>query len=108
MIDWVISGCHPFTIVEEPKFREMMITCDSNFKNISHNTVKESVRERTLKTRAKLVSKIGDYPVSLTCDNCTSMGKNNYTGMTAHWIDGDYKLNSIPIGCFLHQGDTKS
>ena len=42
--------------------------------------------------------------VSITCDHWTSVAKQSYCGMTAHWIDEDFKLHSCTMGCWLHEG----
>ena len=28
--------------------------------------------------------------------------------MTCHWIDDSWQLHSLSLGCFLHEGDSKS
>ena len=42
--------------------------------------------------------------VNLTCDHWSSEQNMNYVGMTAHWIDSEWKMHSLPLGMFLHEG----
>ena len=46
--------------------------------------------------------------VSITIDHWTSKQNLNYVGITAHWIDKNWTMNSIPLGLFLHEGTSKS
>jgi hypothetical protein len=44
--------------------------------------------------------------VNLTIDHWMSKQNVNYVGLTAHWIDDDWNLHSLPLGMFLHEGGT--
>jgi len=37
--------------------------------------------------------------LALTTDFWTSNNNESYCGITGHWIDGDWKLNSVTLGC---------
>jgi hypothetical protein len=39
-----------------------------------------------------------------SCDPWTSVAKQSYFVMTAHWIDEDFKFHSCTMGCWLHEG----
>jgi hypothetical protein len=43
--------------------------------------------------------------VSVTLDLWTSKAKQNYAGLTFHYID-DWILRQHDLGCFLHEGKT--
>jgi hypothetical protein len=42
--------------------------------------------------------------VPIVCDHWTSVAKQSYYGMTAHWIDEGFKFHSCTMGCWLHEG----
>ena len=31
-----------------------------------------------------------------------------FKGMTCHWVDKQYKINNVVLGCFLHEGESQS
>jgi hypothetical protein len=45
-----------------------------------------------------------DQVVSVTLDHWTSKANHNYSGMTSHFVDNDWVLRKIDLGCFLHGG----
>jgi hypothetical protein len=42
--------------------------------------------------------------VCFTHDHWTSQANQNYTGITGHFIDKEFKLHSLGLGMFLHEG----
>jgi len=44
--------------------------------------------------------------VPVTSDIWTSAGGHTYLGITYHWIDADWNLNSMTVDCELLQGST--
>ena len=66
-------------------------------------TIEKEIRDYCL----YLIKKENPW-ISITVDHWTSISSKNYTGMTAHWISSEYKMISIPLGCWLHQGDSEA
>ena len=62
------------------------------------------------KFRNELLEKLENQNVTLTLDHWSSVANENYTGLTAHWIDENWKLCNAQLGCFLHSdgSDSKS
>jgi hypothetical protein len=95
----------PTDVVQSKYFRAMLNSFDSNAAPPSINKVKDhqfQVLAANIR-QAQLVTTSGCF-VTITCDHWTSVAKQSYWGMTAHWIDKDFKFHSCTMGCWLHEG----
>ncbi len=91
-------------VVQSKYFRKMLKSYDSNAEPPSITKVKDHFRVLEANIRqAQLVTTSGGF-VTITCDHWTSVAKQSYCGMTAHWIDEEFQLHSCTMGCFLHEG----
>jgi hypothetical protein len=77
---------------------------DANVYPPSINKVKDHFRVLEANIRqAQLVTISGGF-VTIVCDHRTYVAKQSYCGMTAYWIDEDFKFHSCTMGCWLHEG----
>ena len=89
---YLVSGAHPFTIVEEDGFRTMMSACCPQFKSIGRHTIKREIMAMFLSQKKELMDIILAAPgrVSFTSDNWKSeVTKHSYICITCHYIDAD-------------------
>jgi hypothetical protein len=94
----------PTDVVQSKYFRAMLNSFDSNAAPPSVNKAKDQFRVLEANIRqAQLVTTSGCF-VTITCDHWTSIAKQSYCGMTAYWIDEDFKFHSCTMGCWLHEG----
>ena len=75
---------------------------------MSHKVITDAVKSKANAVREQVKESIDKYIVSITTDHWTSNSNHNYQGITMHWIDDEWKLHSVPVGCFLHEGISKS
>ncbi len=94
----------PTDVIESKYFKAMLKSFGANADPPSINKVKDHFRilEENIR-QAQLVTTTGGF-VTITCDHWTSVAKQSYCGMTAHWIDEDFKLHACTMGCWLHEG----
>ncbi|XP_031723827.1 zinc finger BED domain-containing protein 1-like [Anarrhichthys ocellatus] len=94
---WIATNCRPISIVEDVGLRNMLriATSDDKYKPPSRRTVTRRIHElyeveRTIKAmalqRAPAVALTGDY--------WTSLGNHNHLGVTVHYIDEQWELQS--------------
>jgi hypothetical protein len=106
---WIAADLQSMNVVESPRFRQMLQAfSDKEVPVFTHHTMLEKLM--TLEEQIRKVASIaleGQW-LAITVDHWTSRTKDNYTGMTAHWIDENMKLHSLRLGCFLHQGDSEA
>ena len=102
-----IIDCNlPFQTVEEESFREMIQSHNPHAKVMSNKKVKNIVIGLESAMRATFAESMRGLAVCCTLDHWTSKAHQNYTGMTAHFIDDNWKLNNLTLGIFLHEGGT--
>ena len=98
----------PFSTVEKPAFRQMMTGKNPNYKPISSERIVDRLRTITKEIQLYLVKQLKGIPIALTIDHWTSRAKQNYSGMTVHWVDSSFTLQARQLGCFLHDKDSRS
>ena len=66
-------------------------------KVLTARTVKERIIDIDRNIRKQSIAKMKGCSVNLTCDHWSSKQNLNYVGMTAHWIDVDFKMHLLPL-----------
>ena len=101
---WLAETNQALSTVEESSFRNMISTFAPTAKALIARNVRERIIDIDCNIRKQSIAKMKGCSVNLTCDHCSSEQNLNYVGMTAHWIDVDFKMHSLPLGMFLHEG----
>ena len=107
-VKWIVKECLPIDTTESISFQNMMKAAYYGYKNISSNQVEAGLNQLAMKVRRQIKKLVGKNIVSIASDQWTSLAKQNYEGITIHWIDNEWKRHSLPCGCFLHEDDSKS
>ncbi|KAF7801936.1 zinc finger BED domain-containing protein DAYSLEEPER-like [Senna tora] len=90
-------------IEEERKFRQLMQAMNPEFKNLSRHTIKRDLMSSYKKEKEVVKSELSEVVgrISLTADNWRSEHTmDEYTCVTAHWIDANWKLHKKASGQF--------
>lgn len=95
-------------IVETESFRDMIASFNSYAKPMSNKRMKDIIIRLEDAMRDAAIETMRGQSVCITMDHWTSKANQNYTGMTAHFIDDDFVLHDHTLGMFLHQGGTTS
>ncbi|KAG7341230.1 hypothetical protein IV203_023181 [Nitzschia inconspicua] len=101
---WMITTHQPLKAVENPAFRRMIVSSSKNSKPMSKHQIKQHVLNLESCMREASIKSMEGKSVSLTLDHWTSVANQNYTGITAHFIDDHWNLISTSLGIFLHEG----
>ncbi|XP_051815909.1 E3 SUMO-protein ligase ZBED1-like [Acanthochromis polyacanthus] len=97
---WIATNCRPVNIVEDAGLCEVIkaATGDTTYKLPARKTIMSRVEELYDNKRTEKLEALGKVPyVSLTGDHWTSFGNDNYLGVTAHFIDNDWCLQSFAL-----------
>lgn len=96
-VQWIISDLQPFTTSDNPEFIKFIKLLNSNYTPPCRQTVRKTIMERYHHYKEIIKSILHDAPgmISLTSDIWTSMASDSYYGITAHFIDKDWQLQSI-------------
>ena len=125
---WIVEEMIPISTVESPTFRRLggfyncgvasQYSSKGSAKDLAKGLVK-SPPEPPIVTRKAvdewIINKVIEVKsglremckleiISVTVDHWTSRARQNYTGMTAHWIDEQFVFHSVDLGCWLHEG----
>jgi hypothetical protein len=98
----------PLSMVEKQSFRELMETNNKHYKPVSSKKIRTIIINLEDAMRVAAVEAMKDLSICLTLDHWTSKANQNYTGITGHFIDNNFKLHSLALGMFLHEGGSTS
>lgn len=98
------------TLVDDDIFKKLIGIGDPAYMRspINYRGVVRELKRIEDEMRVYLMEETRGQSVSLTIDHWTSLSMQNFTGITEHWIDDEWELQALPLGCFLHEGDSKS
>jgi hypothetical protein len=99
LIRWIIINQHPFTIVEEPGFADLIRTLHPDARLISADTVKRRIMDLYENNINKVQESFKNIPgkISFTIDIWTSPSAKSFLSLTAHYIDKNWELRNILV-----------
>ena len=97
LVQWIVVNQHPFTIVNEPAFLEFIKTFSPDAKIPSPTFIKKYIMEFYFSEQKKIQEILQEIPgrISFTTDIWTSVSMKAFLVITAHFIDTEWKLQSI-------------
>ena len=101
---WIASSGRPTAIVEDDGLQTVLRIALQNqtYTLPSRRTIDTLIGQmydEKLKEHKKAIESI--RIIALTTDFWTSNNNESYCGITGHWIDSDWKLTSVALGCLL-------
>ncbi|KAI7746458.1 hypothetical protein M8C21_022551 [Ambrosia artemisiifolia] len=99
IIEMLITDKLPFKFVENEGFRRCMELCQPALVVPSTSTITRDFYELFLDEKAKLKTQLSQSTlrICLTIDTWTSLQKNHYLCLTAHFIDNNWRLQKKVI-----------
>jgi archaellum biogenesis ATPase FlaH len=90
---------HPFTIVEEPSFIELVHSLCLNAELFSADTIKRKIMELYNGNISQIQKFLQETPgkLSFTMDIWTSPSAKAFLAITTHYIDKNWKLQNILV-----------
>ena len=91
---FIIDNHHPFTLVEEPSFREFTSSLCPSFIQVSADTIWRDIISIFDKNFRFLKSKLCNITghINFMQDLWTSLNNDAYISFTAYWINSDWQL----------------
>lgn len=100
LIRLICEGHHPFSLVEQPAFKEFAAALNPQYKMLSRPTVKSKIAEATADMKTKLTAHLSNIDHVATTTDCWSAHQKSYIGVTCHWIDEDtFERRSVVLAC---------
>ena len=104
---WVATSCRPISIVEDDGLEEILRIASNDFtyELPSRATIANRIQDVYKAEKAKIKESLEETKaVALTGDYWTSLGNDNYLGVTAHYFDSDWVLRSHAL-CVMKTED---
>ena len=97
-----------FSIVESDSFCKLVKDHNPSAAIMSaRKKVKKNIALIDSLMRERMTEELEGKAISATVDHWTSKANQTFTGLTAHWIDDDWVLQSHNLGLFPHSGRSK-
>ena len=99
LIRWIVINQHPFTIVEEDHFINFVYSLYPSVRLPTADTIKNKIMAYYEVDKVKMEAILKDLPgkVSFTTDCWTSPSTKSFLSLTAHFINKEWKLQSVII-----------
>lgn len=97
LVQWIVIDQHSFTTVNESTFLEFIQTLSPTVKIPSASSIKRSIDSFYLGEQKKIQKILQEIQgrISFTTDIWTSVSIKAFMVITAHFIDTEWKLQSI-------------
>ena len=103
LAQWIAIDCRPISVVEDDGLQLLLqaATGDPNYKLPARRTIVRRIHDKHATEKAERDKKLTEAAcVALTGDHWTSVGNDNYLGVTVHLIDFNWELHSFALGTF--------
>nr|XP_033938920.1 zinc finger BED domain-containing protein 1-like [Pseudochaenichthys georgianus] len=100
LVTWIVKNCRPVSIVEDDGLREIIRVAsgDTSYNLPSRGTIMSRIHTLYEDERAQRTNMLEQAKhIAVTGDHWTSVNNDNYLGVTAHFIDQDWTLQSFAL-----------
>jgi hypothetical protein len=109
LVDFIVSGAHPFSLVEDERFISFCNLIAPDFRVPVRQTIQTKVMARwnaqKQLVRAQLIEDLHNRRAGFTTDMWTSPAKRGYMVVTMHYIDSDREnAPRSPLQCVDSHG----
>jgi len=89
LVDWILMSGQPFSVVDEPPFKNFVLCLNPQYKVPCRKTLKSQIEKEfeIEKKSVKGLLQTNSSFISLTIDEWSSVNMESYMGITAHFID---------------------
>lgn len=100
VIHLICEGQQPFSVVEQPAFKELVTTLHPQCKVISRPTVRSRIHEAANHMKKTVMAHLGRVNYVATTTDCWTALQRSYIGVTCHWIDEETLVRrSAALAC---------
>jgi hypothetical protein len=113
LVMFVVDTNQPFSVVENERFRELLLYLRSDFKIPKADALRRAVITEFKLCKKLLMEKLSVFSGVLNCtlDLWTSPANMSYMAITVHWVDENFSLQNallsfVEISDSSHTADT--
>ncbi|KAM9707891.1 E3 SUMO-protein ligase ZBED1-like isoform 2-T2 [Menidia menidia] len=105
IVNYVVRGLQPFSIVEQEHFRDFVFDLVPNAKIMSRNTLTSRIEDAAKQMKIKIIESMKTVNYIATTTDCWSVRRRGFIGVTAHWLNHDsLKRVSVALACKILRG----
>lgn len=98
--NFICEGLHPFSVVEQPSFKELLLTLNPQCKVMSSLNLQGRIEGAATQMKHTLLSHLSKVSYVATTTDCWTAHQQSYVMVTAHWIDEDtLRRKSAALAC---------
>lgn len=100
VISFICDGLHPFSVVEQPAFNDLIVTLNLQCHVISRPTLRTRIEEAANQMKKNLMSHLSKVSYVGTTTDCWTAHQQSFLGITVHWIDEEtLERQSAALAC---------
>lgn len=104
LLKFIVKQFHPFNIVDQPEFRELLRELNSGYLLPSRKTCSNSLLDQVYNNTVEKVQ--NDLKCieacSITADGWTSDANDSYIAITIHYLSDECQFRSALLDCFVY------
>ncbi|CAL9694236.1 unnamed protein product [Knipowitschia caucasica] len=100
ILNFVIQGLHPGSIVEQQGFKAMINHLQPDVTIMSRGTMINRVEKATVEMKKNLKAAMNEVEFIATTTDCWTAHRRSFLGVTAHWIETETMTRcSVALAC---------
>lgn len=108
---WMASSLHPYSLVEEQGFKNVLKLCQPLYsvpssKTFTRNIIPQLYSDvKKVINRALMEQKSVLASLAITVDMWTSLSNSAYMALTTHFMDEEFTIQNYCLGCYTFIGE---
>lgn len=99
VVKWMVDTYQPLSVTEAASFKELVASINSAVNIPSRRDICLMLDELELTARSGIRKAIDGQFIAITTDAWTSAATESYLSLTAHYLDGNFNMHSVPLEC---------
>ncbi|XP_076044376.1 zinc finger BED domain-containing protein 4-like isoform X2 [Oratosquilla oratoria] len=100
LMTFIVQGIHPVSLVEDPAFKNLVKTLNSDIDVMSQHELVHYIKELELDQKEKIKARIQQQQYICSSIDIWSTSHHGFLSIAAHWIDGvTLERHGAALGC---------
>jgi hypothetical protein len=98
-LKWAVQTYQPLDTFDHESFRDMVHQLNPKTKHLNSQWMRQKVTLAAAFVREHVAKAVSNQWVAFALDEWTSITQESFLGVTAHFIDADWKLRTLCLSC---------
>lgn len=108
LVKLIVDDYLPIDFCTSESYRAHIESHNSSAHHYTTDTIKKCMKEKAIEMKELTKEMVQGHNSAITSDCWTSIANESYIALTAHFIDKDWKLNSLNLSCDPFPGSHKA